>query len=75
MNFRLRASVLALALLLLPALAGETAAAKQQTLSPAMQKCLNGYNSCRSPCFGKRNPGPCWTICKAEYRQCKRQAR
>ncbi|MFD0986057.1 hypothetical protein [Methyloligella solikamskensis] len=74
MNFILKAALAALALLLLPVFAGEVAVAKEQPMTPAMQKCLNGLNSCRSPCFGRRVPGPCLTICKAEYRQCKRQA-
>ncbi|ODA66101.1 hypothetical protein A7A08_02954 [Methyloligella halotolerans] len=75
MTFTLQAVAVAFALMLLSGFGSDTAFAKAQQLSPAQQKCLNGYNSCRSPCFGKRNPGPCWAVCKTQYRQCKRQAR
>ncbi|XSG81996.1 MAG: hypothetical protein ACPW61_13135 [Methyloligella sp. ZOD6] len=64
-----------LTLLLMPVLAGDSAIAEAQPLSEAQQACLNGYNSCRAPCYGKRNPGPCLSACRANYNICKRQAR
>jgi len=51
------------------------AAAQEQPRNEAEQTCLNGFNSCRSPCFGKRNPGPCLASCRADYNICKNQVR
>jgi len=77
MTIRSRAAIAAavsMALLMLTA-AAQPARAEEQPRSQAEQTCLNGYNSCRSPCFGKRTPGPCLASCRATYNICKGQAR